>query len=394
MRWVLPLAFLAACSSTGDSPAEDTDAETESASEADAGSDAGGTSGSGGTTDGGSDVGSGGDSSTGASTSAGTDGETGTTEPGLDERPPNPNCVAPESFPDLLSETGCVDPNDPTSVVAGVIPYEVNHPFWSDGTDKFRWLAIPDGTTITVDDATGNWEFPVGTVLMKEFRSGGTRLETRLLVRRAGDWEGQGYAWDDSQTDAQLMSGMITVDGIDWEIPGSGDCMECHTGGAGVSLGTETGQMNRDTTYPSTGRTANQILTYDAIGLFSGPVDEPSSLEVLPPPDGPDPVEDRARAYIHANCSMCHRPGEEELFDGRYATPFSGQGLCGVVPEQGELGDPANLIITPGSAANSIIVLRMENLEGDRMPQLGTSVIDTAGVELLSEWIDGLASCP
>src|SRR5579862_3372594 len=35
-----------------------------------------------------------------------------------------------------LSQTGCVDPNDPTKLASIVVPYEVNSPLWSDGADK------------------------------------------------------------------------------------------------------------------------------------------------------------------------------------------------------------------------------------------------------------------
>jgi uncharacterized repeat protein (TIGR03806 family) len=404
-RWFSVFVLATACSSQADGAGEEGESSTGTTGETTTGTSAGSGEPTGSTTSADTESGPGTSTtsdmttggSTGSSTDTDTDGETDGDPnlPGLDERPSNPTCIAPNSFPDLLSETGCVDPNDPTSVVEGAIPYEVNHPFWSDGADKSRWLAIPDGTTITVDAQSGDWEFPPGTVLIKEFRINGTLLETRLLVRRAGgDWRGQSYAWDDNQDDAQSDSGGITVNGIDWEIPSPNECLRCHSDAAGVSLGPETLQMNRDTTYPSTRRTANQLFTYDAIGLFSAPVGDPSMLPVLPGLDGPEPVEDRARAYIHANCSMCHRPGDEEYYDGRYTTPFAQQGLCGVAPQQGDLGNAANLLISPGSAANSIVVLRMEDLGGPRMPTIGSLVVDDQGVAVLSEWIDGLAACP
>ena len=43
--------------------------------------------------------------------------------------------LPPDRFPQLLSATGCVDPDDPTRPAAGLIPYSVNSPLWSDGAD-------------------------------------------------------------------------------------------------------------------------------------------------------------------------------------------------------------------------------------------------------------------
>src|SRR5690606_1657707 len=66
-----------------------------------------------------------------------------------------------QRFPGRLSETGCFDPADPRHPVEGMIPYDVNVALWSDGARKARWLAIPDGTTITVEP-DGDWTFPPG----------------------------------------------------------------------------------------------------------------------------------------------------------------------------------------------------------------------------------------
>jgi len=74
----------------------------------------------------------------------------------------------PESFPKLLSKTGCVDPAHPSRPASGVIPYEVNRPFWSDRAKKGRFFAIPDGSTIKVRK-DGDWILPVGSVTMKHF---------------------------------------------------------------------------------------------------------------------------------------------------------------------------------------------------------------------------------
>ena len=152
------------------------------------------------------------------------------------------------NFPTRLSDTGCFDPADPTRVADGVIPYDVNAKLWSDGASKQRWMAIPDGTQIDVLP-DGDWDFPVGSVLIKEFSWNGDPFETRLMVRHAdGEWAGYSYEWNASLTDADLVSsgGLAKqIDGqLDWMYPSRAQCMQCHSSAAGRSLGPETAQLN------------------------------------------------------------------------------------------------------------------------------------------------------
>ena len=126
-----------------------------------------------------------------------------------------------DTIPTLLSDTGCVDALDPTQPAAGLIPYDINVPFWSDGAVKERFYAIPDGTTIDVD-ADGDWLFPNGTVLMKNFRLNDELFETRLFMRHPdGVWAGYTYEWNQAGTDATRVIGGKTKDvqGQPWEYP-------------------------------------------------------------------------------------------------------------------------------------------------------------------------------
>lgn len=87
-------------------------------------------------------------------------------------------------FPTLLSQTGCVDPVDPQAPAAGTIPYRVNSPLWSDGAEKKRWIGLPEDTQMVVQN-NGNFEFPVGTVLVESFAFDDAPVETRLLIRHS-----------------------------------------------------------------------------------------------------------------------------------------------------------------------------------------------------------------
>ncbi len=302
------------------------------------------------------------------------------------------------SFPQKLSQTGCFKADDPTQPEAGLIPYGVNSLLWSDGAEKYRWFAIPDGTTIQIDSDGNNWIFPKGSVLIKEFRLGGKRVETRLLIRHAdGEWAGYSYQWDDRERDATLLTGAASrrVNGQVWDYPSRRQCMFCHTRAAGYVLGPETLQMNGLFTYPD-GRTANQMATYDHIGLFTSPLSsDPESLVALVDYRNPAaPLVDRARAYLHANCSSCHRPGETGLADFRYGVSFAQMGVCDADPQRGDMGIvDAPRLLAPGEPSRSVIMARMESRGAGRMPMLGTRIVDQTGVTLIRQWISSLAGC-
>jgi uncharacterized repeat protein (TIGR03806 family) len=302
-------------------------------------------------------------------------------------------------FPGKLSETGYVDRLNPREPAACMIPYEVNVPFWSDGAEKERWLTVPDGQSIHVGD-DGDWEFPAGTVFMKSFHLGGKLIETRLLMRHEdGDWAGYSYEWDDAESDATLLSGEKAKDfgGVTWTYPSRSQCLQCHTAAAGRVLGLETWQMNRSILYPATGRTANQLATFEHVGLFDVPLGaKPEDLPVLPDPaDEKTPLEERARSYLHANCSHCHRPGGNARGDAdlRFDTPFDEAGICNVGPSGEDLGVPGSRLLAPGDPALSILSLRMHAADSTRMPPLGRNVVDDAGAALIDAWIQSIASC-
>jgi uncharacterized repeat protein (TIGR03806 family) len=301
--------------------------------------------------------------------------------------------------PRLLTDTGCVSSSDPKQPAAGLIPYAINAPFWSDGADKDRWMALPDGQTLTVQ-TNGDWSFPPGTVLMKNFRLGSRLIETRLLMRHAdGIWGGFTYEWNAEQTQATLLEGGAERDvgaGRSWIFPSEGQCLECHTEVAGRALGLETAQLNRTFTYAQTGRSANQLTTLDHIGLLTPRIPDAAAQPVLPDPAGDAPLADRARACLHTNCAQCHQPGgpTPSNMDLRYSTSLMGTNACDVLPASGDLGLGANArLIAPGDSGNSLLVYRMNRRDSSAMPPLGSNMVDTAGVALIAQWIDSLPAC-
>lgn len=286
-----------------------------------------------------------------------------------------------DAFPYTLLASGCVQEDDPVSPVAELVPYDVNVPFWSDGADKRRWLAVPDGRIAVAGD--GDFDLPEGSVLLKSFVRDGAPIETRLLVHHDdGAWAGYSYAWRSDGSDADLVVDARTIETPSgpWVLPAIEDCTWCHSEAAGGSLGLETAQLARD----------DQLAHFAELGLLA---DVPSG-EALPGDDAP--LEDRARAWLHVNCSPCHRPdgpaGRAEL-DLRRSTALADTGLCDA-PRAGvlDLVDPA--IVVAGAPDRSVLLARVRSLGSVRMPPLASLAVDEAGATLLESWIAQRSSCP
>jgi uncharacterized repeat protein (TIGR03806 family) len=300
------------------------------------------------------------------------------------------------TFPDRLSRTGCVDPSDARVPAAGLVPYGVNAPLWSDGADKTRFFALPDDAGITVGD-DGHLELPVGSVLVKNFRVAGRPVETRLFMRHDdGGWAGYSYEWLADGSDAVLLtsSKQTQVGDTSWHFPSRAECLLCHNSAAGQTLGLELGQLDGDFVYASTGRISNQLQTLEHIDLLAAPLG-PRASAAFPDPLGGAPLAERARAYLHANCAMCHRPDGVGIVDMdlRFSRPLAVTHTCNVVPSESDLGVAGALRLAPGAPARSLVSLRPHATAAGRMPPLATAVVDDAGLAVVDAWIAALDGC-
>jgi len=313
-------------------------------------------------------------------------------------------------IPPLLSQTGVYSDTAKRITNPGLIPYDLNVAFWSDGADKSRWIAVPAGQ-IAFSPA-GEWRFPAGTVFVKNFDlapdaanpSVTRRLETRLLVRDSkGGVYGVVYKWRPDGSDAELLPASATekvevksatgeIHEQTWYYPSREDCLTCHTAGAGGVLGVKTRQLNRSFTYPS-GVADNELRTWNHLGLFTPSFKDeavPTFAALAAGDDTKRSLEDRARSYLDANCAQCHRPGGTVAnFDARYDTPPAKQALIDgpVLIDQG-IDRPR--VISPHDIWRSIAYMRTDTVGDIRMPPLARETVDQKGVRLLGEWIDSM----
>lgn len=319
-------------------------------------------------------------------------------------------------FPTRLSETGIFASLDEPAPAPGLIPYTVNSPLWSDGAHKERWLGVPGDGQIEFRDTLA-WQFPEGTVLVKTFSldkvagdpTTRQRVETRLLTLQRGHWQGYSYAWNEEQTDAELVASggldrtlEIEDPGVPgglrrqtWHYPSRAECMVCHTRAASYVLGVTTPQMNR-AAQDQPGE--NQISRLGALGLFKNqPALQPETYAVLADPaDATRTLEERARSYLHSNCSHCHVEdgGGNARMQLGHATRREEMGLIGVKAQHALLGIPDALLVAPGSPERSLLYQRIVKTGPGRMPPLASSVVDQQAAALFRDWILQLPAEP
>jgi uncharacterized repeat protein (TIGR03806 family) len=333
-------------------------------------------------------------------------------------------------FPRTLGATGLFASVGDHKPAPGLIPYSVIAPQWCDGATKKRYLGIPGEKRIEFETltypqpapgASPGWKFPDGTVLVEtlslEMEAGNPqsrrRLETRILhhERLAGGedvgdqyWQGYTYLWNDQQTDAILVEDpkgldrTVTIRDPDapggrrqqtWHVPSRTECAVCHNMAAKYVLGVQTLQMNRDHDYGGT--LANQLRTLAHLNIFTKPLPAaPEEMSRLV--DYRAEREDlarRARSYLHANCSHCHRKwgGGNAEFQLLATLDVSEMGTVGIRPGQGTFNIPHARILAPHDPYRSVLFYRMAQVGPGRMPRIGSSVTDERGLRLIHDWI-------
>lgn len=316
-----------------------------------------------------------------------------------------------QPMPRHLSETGAFANLRDLTPGPALLAYHVNSPLWSDGAVKDRWIALPRGKKIGFS-AGGEWAFPPGTVLVKQFdlitdeahpQTSRRRLETRLLVLdSAGTAYGVTYKWRPDNSDADLLTDGLTeaipiktADGRtrieNWQYPSSSDCMRCHTAAAGYVLGPKTRQLNGSIRFAATGVVDNQLRAWNHAGMFEPALDEhqiPAMGRLVSLDDTSAPLEHRVRSYLDSNCSGCHRPGGvQTLWDARQETELT---MANIINGSAinRLGIAGAKIVKPGDPDRSLIYRRIHSSDPTmRMPPVGRDAIDPAAAEAVKQWV-------
>ncbi len=297
---------------------------------------------------------------------------------------------------------------------AGLVPFDVATPLFSDYADKHRFVYLQPGTHAEYRPE-GPFDLPVGAALVKTFsypldarapEQGHRLIETRLLIHTPDGWKGAAYVWNDAQTDAALKVAGAEIDvswidtngesrGTKYLVPNMNECRMCHRGVTGVvgPLGIKARQFNRGFAY-ATGA-SNQLDYWREQEMLEG---APPSAETHAPrwDDATASAESRAFAYLDANCAHCHNPNglaSHTNLDLRYVQ--DGPAHRGINKRASAAGNASRdrlYAIIAGDPDASFLLHRMRSIKPDvRMPPIGRTLIHEEGAALIAEWIRELA---
>jgi uncharacterized repeat protein (TIGR03806 family) len=304
----------------------------------------------------------------------------------------------------LFTDEGARHPN------AGVTPYALNTPLFSDYAEKSRFLYLPPGTHAAYR-AQGALDLPVGATLIKtfaypaDFRRPEEKvrmLETRLLIHRRFGWVALAYVWNAGQTEARLKRVGTRLDvsftdvhgqarSVDYRVPNQNQCKECHSlSGRIAPIGVKARNLNG--AFPYAEGSENQLAHWTRTGLLTGAPAPDKVARTAVWDDPAEPLEARGRAYLDGNCGHCHNArgmasntglflNLEEARPGRI-----GLGKRPVAAGKGS-GD-LEVDLVPGRPDASIIAYRMASTDpGVMMPELGRSLVHDEGLALVRDYI-------
>src|SRR5262249_7957596 len=155
--------------------------------------------------------------------------------------------------------------------------------------------------------------------------------------------------------------------------PSRAECMTCHNPWGGPTLAFTLAQLNRGHDYAGT--RDNQLRALRHAGLIellhrdegaqrATPLRELPAVRLTNPHDPRAGLEERARSYLHVNCSHCHQFGAGGTADMelRHGIPIEQTRALEVRPVQGSFEIPGAHILSPGDPYRSVLYFRMAKL--------------------------------
>lgn len=295
-----------------------------------------------------------------------------------------------------------------------VLPYDLNSSLFSDYAQKKRFVWMPDGVHATYSSDGEVLNFPIGTILIKNFYyenvspNNSTKIiETRLMIKRADKWLFATYIWNEEQTEAFLnMDGselrvLATINNestlIKYRVPSEVECATCHKlNDAAIPIGPKPQNLFKNYTY--TDGIQNQLEKWKKTGYLGG--QSPSAVNAtIDWTDTSKSLSLRARSYLDINCAHCHSPGTScgdmpmKLAFNQTDIPAN-FGMC-VEPHEFVSGSQ-QYIVTGQDTEGSLLYFRISTTEKtEMMPNIGRSVVHTEGLKLIEYWINSLEpGCP
>lgn len=303
-----------------------------------------------------------------------------------------------------------------------VHPYAIKTRLFTDYAWKWRALRLPKGARITISD-DGEVLFPDGSLVVKTFyypKAEGTDgsiqlkeqpiqwahsidkeksvlVETRILKKSGDTWIPSVYIWNDDATDATLQNEGKSIElsindssssdkTLYYEVPSEPQCSECHSGFSNSLdnelLGPHHNQLNINLPiHHNTEGEHNQLTALIQRGIIK------TQKPVLPDADHAIEIE-----YLHVNCAHCHNPygtaSSSRLYLNREESSLWRRGICkpSIAAGRGTAG--LDYDVVPGAPSKSILYQRMKSTVPEiRMPEIGRTLADKNGLEIVENWI-------
>ena len=315
-----------------------------------------------------------------------------------------------EKAPKKLSEYGFFKNMSAQIPAEGVLPYDLISPLFSDYADKLRFIYIPKSKAAKYR-SNKVFDFPEGTALIKTFAYLNEHensaipaqlLETRLLLKRNGEWVNVSYVWDSNQDEAYLTVAGKTIstkfinnngDYVDvrYRVPNINQCKECHQIGKTITpIGPKLRNLDKEYVYDD--GVFNQLAKWHDQGWIDNKFDEVAMVDWT---DKSKTVDQRARSYLDINCAHCHIEGGSADTSGLYLDYIEKREInLGIYKKPIATGRGSNNLkysIVPGNPEESILLYRMKSLDpGVMMPESGRALEHTEAIELIGKWIKNL----
>ena len=316
----------------------------------------------------------------------------------------NPSASKPGDFPRKLSETGLFTDVAKQTLAPGVVPFAIHAGMWADGAEGSRFIGIPNGAVETKvwtkkdggQDSKVTW--PKDAVLAKTMTmqtaqgkpESTKKIETQVLHFDGLSWNAYSYRWNDEGTDAELVGPNGDERKIDLtgeQYPGGkhrynyrfqnrAECLRCHNAWNGFALGFQPQQLVDEKAILATG-----VVTADYF--------KRSTARLVNPHDKDLPVESRARSWLHANCSSCHREnggGSVPLLLNA-EVPNDKMRAINEKPTRGDFAIANGHVVSPGNPLSSVVLHRIATTGSGHMPAIGPHEVDDKAIHLIADWI-------
>ena len=172
-------------------------------------------------------------------------------------------------------------------------------------------------------------------------------------------------------------------------------CKGCHVSdGILKPIGPTARQLNMDFQYPD--GVDNQLDKWEKLDLL---LNLPKTNLIPKIADWDDPhsgsLNLRARAWLEINCAHCHNkngPAKTSgLFLDYYERNQKSLGINKPPIAAGRGSGDLKYDIVPGDPEHSILIYRFNSTDpGIMMPELGRTLVDKEGLQLIKDWIVSL----